>query len=144
MLRFAPSLISHKTKMAVALLVFIITGVLSYPACAEVLEGAVQLDDELPSLDRTLAPGNTFDAEIAKALIFSERKNINEWYRIPAWLAGSWETKEAVRTYSRNDVTGAINEQPNPYKCENIATWGDQYDRNFDVWAQARTGKALH
>ncbi len=45
-------------------------------------------------LSSVLAPGQIFDKELATAFL-SRNEQPNQWCKIPAWLAGTWETVDA-------------------------------------------------
>src|SRR5580658_7286845 len=71
----------------------------------EMLKGSVELSEHLSALDPTLSPGCTFDQAAATELL-GQSASQNQWYKIPFWLAGTWEVKEAVTTYSKDEKTG--------------------------------------
>lgn len=105
---------------------------------SESLSASVELNQKLPSIDPTLSPGSTFDKDVAKQLLFEKHPKTNDWFRIPKWLAGSWESNEAVTTFSRDEKTGYIDESPRPHKSAGISDFGDQIDKVGDVWQKIR------
>jgi len=107
----------------------------SIPAalCNEQLKGSVELADHLPALDPTLSPGCTFDQTAATSLL-GQRAFQNQWYKIPSWLAGRWEVKEAVTTYSKDEKTGKEDTTNRPYVSNSREMWGNFPTK--DAWWQ--------
>lgn len=102
-------------------------------SCQDPLQGRVELRDRLPSLDATLAPGNTFDRQVADGLL-SRGASSNNWYKIPGWLAGTWHSTQAMRTYSRDEQTGVTDETNRTYKTEGDEIYGNIRDSRGDIW----------
>src|SRR5262249_15358194 len=114
--------------------------VLPYSVNSEQLYGSAELDQRLPSLDPTLAPGNTFDKEVAEAILLKGFHSTNDWYRIPNWIAGTWEEKESVTTFFRDEQTGETDETPQPHKSVSQDSWGRRKDRAGNVWDKLSVG----
>ncbi len=124
-------------KYAIALLVVTVILQPSIVFAGQPLQGGVKIDERLldkslPALDPTLAPGNTFDKDVATALL---RKEIpqNVWFKIPAWLAGNWLEQEATVTWSRDEITKRVDNAPRPEKNVTSGNFGyfPTVDQNF-------------
>lgn len=79
----------------------------------DVFQGGVEENVEFDSLPFKLAKGSIFDEK--------RLKTIRIWYRIPNWLAGTWQSDSFIM-------------DGNKYDKKFVFAVGKQSDRNGDVW----------
>ena len=99
------------------------------PAYAETLQGNVQLDESLPSLDKSFAPGEIFDLAVTE-----KSKGTVTFYKIPTWMAGLWKSEKA-RTTSFLNYQGTSNvDLGEDYIARSVGRFGDILDRGGQIW----------
>jgi hypothetical protein len=87
-------------------------------------------------LDPLLWPGNNFDKDAARSLLYDQSKESSIWKRIPEWQAGNWEINQAVNTKAVKYVNGVpVEVTPlGVHKAAAIFTKGMERDRKGDIW----------
>jgi len=93
------------------------------------LKGAIEHVEVMPPVDERLRPGATFDEN----LLPTQEPN-NQWYKIPEWFAGTWQTEEqttvAVYDYAAGTKTKTRRRQM--AKAQDFK--GFQRDRKGNIW----------
>ncbi len=97
------------------------------------LQAGVQLDDKVPSLDETLAPGNQFNQTSIEQKIQKVPEQ-NQWYKIPSWAAGSWKTLKAQTTSYKDETTGKNTISGFEYTMKAAFSMGLEKDRTGQIW----------
>jgi hypothetical protein len=98
-----------------------------------VLQAGVQLDDKVPSLDESLAPGNQFNQSSIEQKIQKSPEQ-NQWYKVPSWAAGSWKTLKAQVTSHKDEVTGRESIDGSEYTMKSAFSIGVEKDRTGQIW----------
>ncbi len=65
----------------------------------KVLEGNIEIDDEVSAIPPEFLPGNKFEPG-------PERVDNSTWYRIPQWFSGQWTSDGEQQITKKNLVTG--------------------------------------
>lgn len=97
------------------------------------LQAGVQLDEKLPSLDETLAPGNQFNQSLVEQKL-RKATDRNQWYRIPSWAAGTWKTSMAQTTSYKDEITGEETLDGAQYTMKSNFDLGVEKDRTGQIW----------
>ncbi len=97
------------------------------------LQAGVQLDDKVPSLDETLAPGNQFNQSSMEQKI-KKAPEENQWYKIPSWSAGSWKTLKAQTTSHKDETTGREALNGRQYTMKSSFSMGIEKDCTGQIW----------
>ena len=93
-----------------------------------------------PPLDPKLAPGNTFDKDLAEKLL-GIRVSKNEWYKLPAWYAGRWHQCPSISTFQRDERTGIEDSTSRQETGPQEPTWGNFADKTGQVWRLEYAGR---
>src|ERR1700733_6444692 len=93
----------------------------------------------LALLDQSLATGNTFDKRRAEYLL-GKPESINNWYRVPSWLAGSWRSEQVTTTYKRDERTGSEDRLDHLENRRHSGIKGTFSDNTGQVWEFDRQG----
>lgn len=94
-----------------------------------VLMGKAQYCDKIAPLRATLAPGMKFNPE---QLTLSSCKN--NWYRVPAWFAGTWHKQSQTITYRLTAATKTVDRSSHTVDVSGDERLGWQQDRAGDFW----------
>ncbi len=82
------------------------------------LKTGVSENKYIVSLDASLSEGKVFNQEKAESLIsksnpmFETSRGKNNWFKIPAWLAGTWQSNQTTFTLVRDEKTGKEDRSP--------------------------------
>lgn len=98
------------------------------PAAAYTIEGKIEHEEKLPSVDSSLRRGARFNASA------SDSDAQNNWVKVPEWLAGSWSVNEETATLRQNFKTGEIDRKPYVFSVKQDFTYGNQKDRQDGIW----------
>lgn len=93
------------------------------------LFGIVEHSPELPPVPAHLKAGATINVAKLKALTPN-----NQWFRIPAWFAGTWETRNHTTYYTQSLITGSESFPSDRQFAVGSGTAGFQKDRKGDIW----------
>jgi hypothetical protein len=104
---------------------------LAAPCDARVLTGEVEHRDAVPAIEGTLEPGDIFDRGNLPTHI---GRNLNDWYRIPTWLAGTWHKETQTDYYRFNYLTNTADSSTRVQKASSDGKWGTQMDSQGNVW----------
>jgi len=99
------------------------------PADAETLQGNVQLDESLPALDKSFAPGEIFDVGVME-----KSKGAVTFYKIPNWMAGSWKSEKARKTSFLNYQGSSNVDLGEDYLARSVGRFGVILDRSGQLW----------
>lgn len=134
---------TSKTTLTIALLLSCAVFAIEPPLCVEAQTSEqgqpVELSKSLPPLNSTFAPGNTFDFQTARNLVERSAKQ-NYFYQVPSWVGGTWNGKDAVRMFSRNEVTGQVDSREHRYPSSVSETIGYIKDSQGNLWQYADAG----
>lgn len=93
------------------------------------LNGSVQFSESLPPLDSPYKAGATF-----KKTTLQNLEAYDFWYRIPAWMAGTWR-KETSTTYYRQDLKTNLKEfDIDTHMAISKGEYGAQKDITGIIW----------
>lgn len=94
-----------------------------------------QHSSKIEPLDPRLKPGNVMDQEMVARLI-SNTKPSNSWHKVPAWLAGRWQSTGSVVLLNRNEKTGKEESKTCPVFEEAGMSYmqGQYVDKQGQVW----------
>ncbi len=133
-------------KFAVTLIFSMVVFFALPPVCVEGQDNGgneqgqpVELSKSLPPLNPAFAPGRTFDLQSARSLVEAPAKQ-NYFYQIPKWAGGTWNGTEAVRTFSRDETTGQVDQNQRRYKASVSETIGYIKDSQGNLWQYADAG----
>jgi len=102
------------------------------PANSIVLKGQIEHSDKLEPVNQALAPGAVFDLENLGPL--PDPTIANRWYKVPAWLAGSWHKDSQTDYYRYDFVTKATDITTHVAEARSDGKWGTQQDPQGQVW----------
>ena len=102
----------------------------SLGANAKKLVGEIQHSDSLQPVDAALTPGQIYDPSKAP---FPD-KHVNNWYKIPPWLAGTWQKESQTDFYRFNYQTGETDTTTRVIPAKSSGTWGTQIDEKGNIW----------
>ena len=98
-------------------------------------------------LDARLWPGNSFNQEMATALLKDRSKSKSIWKKIDDWRGGVWQYTQTTNTrhvrYSDGEPTGDV-EAVGVYSARSGGEVGQQRDRNGKLWRNYRPGHWDH
>lgn len=97
------------------------------------LQAGIQLDDKMPALDQTLAPGNQFNQSLVEQKIRKTAEQ-NQWFKIPSWAAGSWKTLKAQTTSHKDETSGRETTDGSEYTMKSAFSMGIAKDRTGQIW----------
>lgn len=101
------------------------------PGKAMLLTGEVEHSDVIPPIEGNLQPGDVFDPGNLPA---KTGRGLNDWYRIPNWLSGTWH-KESQTDYYRYDyATNTTDTTTRVQKAASDGRWGTQVDAQGNFW----------
>jgi hypothetical protein len=108
----------------------LVTGVtpLFLPVSAYTIEGKIEHQEALPSVDDSLRRGARFNASL------SDGDAQNNWVKVPDWLAGTWSVNEETATLRQNFKTGEIDRKRQNFSARQEFTYGSQKDRQEGIW----------
>lgn len=61
-----------------------------------------------------------------------QRTNI--WYRVPKWLAGTWQRSEDMQIFDLDCAEGTVNSKPKKIRVSSQFRYGLLRDKNGDIW----------
>jgi hypothetical protein len=93
-----------------------------------ILKGSVEHSDRLAPVQGQV--GSVFDGAAQLGSVPPKR----EWYRVPPWLAGSWEADESTQTSYTNYKTDTVNSNIVTSPIQSHDYLGLQRDRLGGVW----------
>ncbi|MGH9551278.1 MAG: hypothetical protein ACRD3W_17980, partial [Terriglobales bacterium] len=97
-------------------------------AVAVPLQGSVEHEERLPSVDSALRAGANFDVNL------THEAPSNMWVKIPHWLAGTWLVEEECTVFSQNFLTGQMDSDAHAFRAKSRFTYGTQKDRAGGIW----------
>jgi hypothetical protein len=106
--------------------------------------GDIRSSKSAQPLDVKLWRGKIFDKDLAERLLKDSRPTSSFWYRVPAWCAGRWESKEAKTKYMKDHRSGQVDETSTVYQCVGRETIGHQFDRQKSIWNFSRENVWTH
>ena len=100
----------------------------------KLLTGGVEHPEMLPAAPKFLQGGVDYDSSAAQKLEMHDT-----WYRLPAWLAGRWESAGALLAYTANFRNGHVSYPNRPlhgkgYDYAGLQTLGWQQDAKGEYW----------
>lgn len=104
----------------------------SRPARAVVLKAGVEHSERVEPVEAVLAPGQVFDRRLLP--LNSSNEELNHWYKVPAWLAGTWhkDTQTDFYRYEYASRLSDTNTRVIPARSDGI--WGTQQDDTGQIW----------
>jgi len=111
------------------------------------LRGSVEHSEQLTPVQSGLKVGDTFDqSKLEKG---AATKN---WYKVPPWLAGTWEHDDQTQTSYLDYKTGVGDSKTFSFQSHSTDGFGYQRDRLGGIWdsisvpyfAESVTDKELH
>lgn len=125
-------LIRHmKKKVRSTFVGLCLAAILSPFAQAKVLMGEIDHSDTLQPLDPSLTVGEIFSPSKLPTI---DAAPANKWYRIPAWLAGTWHKDSQTDFYRYNFKTNATDTTTRTEPAKATGTWGTQQDDKGTIW----------
>lgn len=101
------------------------------PSKATVLQCEIEHSDVIPPIEGNLQPGDIFDKGKLPNKIGS---SLNDWYRIPNWLAGTWHREMQTDYYRFDYASNSADTTTHVQKAISDGTWGTQSDAQGNVW----------
>jgi hypothetical protein len=114
-----------------ASLLFLALVVFACPVNANVLYGEVGHADSVAPVEKELQPGNVFSS--GKITPKGDNK-VNDWYRIPTWLAGLWHKETQTDYYRYNFLNGETDTTSSQRMARSDGRWGTQQDSQGNIW----------
>ena len=96
-------------------------------AQAYTIEGKIEHQEALPSVDSSIRKGARFSAG-------AEAEANNNWVKVPAWLAGTWIVHDETAVLRQDYKTGRIDRNPTVFMAKQEFTYGSQKDRQGGIW----------
>lgn len=109
------------------LTVVLVLLILAQPATAYTIEGKIEHQEALPSVDSSIRKGARFSAG-------ADLEANNNWVKVPAWLAGTWNVNEETAILRQDYKTGRIDRNPSVFMARQEFTYGSQKDRQGGIW----------
>ncbi|CAN5384750.1 hypothetical protein BH11CYA1_BH11CYA1_32490 [soil metagenome] len=97
------------------------------PTQAYTIEGKIEHQEALPSVDSSIRKGARFSAG-------AEAEANNNWVKVPPWLAGTWTVREETAVLRHDFKTGRIDRNPSIFMAKQEFTYGSQKDRQGGIW----------
>ncbi len=94
-----------------------------------VLQGQVNHSEHLPSLGDNLQAGVSFDPNA-----LPQAKYESNWFKIPSWFAGTFETNESTVEYIKDYATGRSSRPNQTVASRGQELHGFQQDSHGDIW----------
>lgn len=104
----------------------------SSPASATkkfVLQGQVSHAESMPALDPSLQAGSSF-----KSGSMPEAKYASNWFKIPSWFAGTFESSHSTTDYMKDYATGRTSRPNKTVASSGREVHGFQKDTQGNVW----------
>lgn len=101
------------------------------PCHGRMLTGEIQHSDVVPPIEGNLRPGDIFDRG---NLPNRTGLGVNDWYRIPTWLGGTWHKESQTDYYLYNYLNNTTNTTPRVQTARSNGKWGTQRDSNGQLW----------
>lgn len=92
------------------------------------LKGSVSVSRYIVPSDAALETGSVFNQELATSLLNGEGKADNNWYMVPAWCVGDWNSVRHVST------------DPGRYNARSNLSIGTFADKTGQIWEYDRQG----
>lgn len=105
--------------------------VFGVPCEGRLLTGEIEHADVVPPIEGKLRPGDIFDRGNLPA---KTGRGVNDWYRIPSWLAGRWHKEVQTDYYRFNYLTNDTDTSTRVHKASSDGTWGTQKDNQGNIW----------
>jgi len=96
-------------------------------ACAYTIEGKIEHQEALPSVDNSIRKGARFSAG-------ADLEANNNWVKVPTWLAGTWNVNEETAILRQDYKSGRIDRTPSVFMARQEFTYGSQKDRQGGIW----------
>lgn len=103
------------------------------------IKGNVSHTDRLPPVEEKFKVGAEFNNSILKG----DSGETLEWYRIPAWLAGTWKRSEETVVYQIDLRSGHESRTPQTVSVIETANFGVQVDSQGYVWHAELSNRGL-
>jgi hypothetical protein len=98
---------------------------------AKVLVGEIDHSETLQPLDPSLTVGEVFAPSKLPSI---DALPANKWYRIPAWLAGTWHKDSQTDYYRYTYKTNTTDTTTRTEPAKATGTWGTQQDDKGTIW----------
>jgi len=102
------------------------------PADSIVLEAHIEHSEKLEPVNQALAPGAVFDLKDLGPL--PDPTVANRWYKVPAWLAGTWHKDSQTNYYRYDFVNKTTDITTHVVEAKSDGRWGTQQDPQGQVW----------
>jgi hypothetical protein len=120
-----------RIKIQSLLATLCLVAVLSPCAPAKVLVGEIDHAETLQPLDPSLTAGEVFAPSKLPTI---NNEPANKWYRIPAWLAGTWHKDSQTDYYRYTYKTNTTDTTTRTEPAKATGTWGTQQDDKGTIW----------
>lgn len=97
------------------------------------ISGQVEHSEKLPAVPTGLKSGAVF----AQAVVAPNPDT--DWFSIPGWLAGTWQTIQISRISKADDLTGETNATIATVASRERETFGYQLDKVHGIWTPRHT-----
>jgi hypothetical protein len=101
------------------------------PVHARVLYGEVGHSDSVAPVEKNLLPGDVFNHDKLPA---KGDTKLNDWYRIPGWLAGLWHKETQTDYYRYSYATNETDNTQHERIARSDGRWGTQKDSQGNIW----------
>lgn len=101
------------------------------PADSKVLKAEINHSEVADPIEAKLLPGQIFDEANLPA---GASGDTNNWYRIPKWLAGTWNKESQTNSYSLNYATKQEDTTSHTVVARGKGVWGTQTDIKGEIW----------
>lgn len=101
---------------------------LSPQVSANTLTGGIEHAEKLPSASENLKPGKAFEDK----LITKARSG--NWFEIPGWLAGTWQSIQVIQLSNYDCRTGKTDSNTTIVPANETETFGYQVDNRQNIW----------
>lgn len=120
--------------MRISFLLTFVTAIVcaAVPAQSTLLRAEIEHSEHLEAVPAALTPGQEYDSR--NLPLMQGTANVNRWYRVPAWLAGTWH-KDSQTDFFRYDYrTDKTDTTTRVQEAKSDGIWGTQKDGYDNVW----------
>jgi hypothetical protein len=95
------------------------------------LTGEIEHSDQIAPIESNLRPGDIFNRNNLPA---KAGASLNDWYRIPTWLGGTWHKEVQTDYYRYNYLTSSTDTSTHVQKASSDGRWGTLKDPQGNLW----------
>jgi len=121
-------IIGRSARFAPLVLLALLTSISFLPVQAGswTIQGGIEHQESLPSIDSSVRKGSRFSAGI--------EEQANQWVKVPEWLSGTWIVRDETAILRRDFIKDKVDDHPSVFSAHQEFTYGSQKDRQGGIW----------